>query len=614
MLMRQMRQNTKIIMLITAAAFVALMVFEWGMDMSGQSSGGDLGRVGGTTVTVQAWQNTYRGIYDEVSRSQEEPISSQQNREIEDMAWDEIVNQLLIQRELERRGIRVSDEEVLQAAQFAPPPQLRNEPSFLTDGQFDLQKYQAFLAQAAGDAVFMQQLERYYRDVIPRDKLIRQVTAGIFVTDGELWDEWRARNERIEVSFFAIDPQEWIPDSEAEVTAREVEAYYRENRDSFAVPARAEVLYTVVSKSVTAADSAASLARAEAIRQEIVDGADFAEVALRESADRGSAEMGGDLGTFGRGVMVPAFEQTVFTLPVGEISEPLLTDFGYHVIEVTSREGDNVSARHILILVEREDEAEFALLRTADELETLGRDRPLQEAAAELGLEFQQGEITEEFAILPGVGVAGEGQDWIFQDMEGPGAVSPVFETNEAFYMLEILRQSPGGVQTLDEVEPDIRRMLQARKKMEAGLERARTLTADLRAGAATLESVAQGLGLTVQSTESFTRLDRVPGIGVRNPAIGAAFGTSVGEVAGPVRADGQIVLLRVESRTEASRAEWEAQLSVQRTQVTAQLRQSRLEQWLEGLRETTRIIDGRAAFFRAQEELADGPQIPLAF
>ena len=110
-------------MVVTALAFVALMVFEWGMDASGQSSGGlgEIGRVNSDAVMYTEYMAAYRNLYDEVQASQEEPISSQQNTEIEDAAFDEVVNQLLIRQELRRRGIGVSDQEISQAAQLSPP-------------------------------------------------------------------------------------------------------------------------------------------------------------------------------------------------------------------------------------------------------------------------------------------------------------------------------------------------------------------------------------------------------------------------------------------------------------------------------------------------------------
>lgn len=82
---------------------------------------------------------------------------------------------------------------------------------------------------------------------------------------------------------------------------------------------------------------AEALAKAQDIRKQLLAGADFATLAKAESDDTGSAAKGGDLGTFKKGQMVPEFDQAAFTLPVGEISEPVKTQFGYHIIKITSR-------------------------------------------------------------------------------------------------------------------------------------------------------------------------------------------------------------------------------------------------------------------------------------
>ncbi len=613
-MMRQMRQNTKIIMLVTALAFVALMVFEWGMDMSGQSGGGDLGRVGSTTVTVAQWQAARSQIFDQVQRSQGEPVSSAQSREIDDMAWDEVVNQILIRHELERRGIRVSDEEIRQAARFSPPPELRQDPSFQTDGQFDPARYQAFLQQASADPSFLQQLEQYYREVIPRSKLLRQVTSGIFVSDALLWRDFRDQNERVEVEFVAFDARQWIADAQAEVSAREIEEYYRANRGDFEVPATARVRYTFISTAATAADSAAALERAESVREEILDGASFSEIARIESDDLMSARQGGALGRFTRGQMVGPFEEAVFALPVGEVSEPVQTEFGWHLIEVLDREEDEVEARHILFSYEPSGDRELALLSQADSLEALGRNMALSDAAAAFGLDVLEGEITSEFANLPPIGSVSEGQDWIFEDQEGPGAVSPVFETSRGFYMLEILSEDPARTLTLDEVRPEVEAFLRIQRKTELARERAAGLAEDVRRGSVTLEALAEREGAEFHTPEAFARVGSVPGMGSANAAIGAAFGTPVGEIGGPVAVGSRVFLIRVLEREEADRETFELLKEVLRAQLTSQLRQQRLELWLDGLRETTRIVDRRAEYFRAAEQAADGPQIPLFF
>jgi len=615
MLMRQMRQNTKIIMLVTALAFVALMVFEWGMDASGRSGGGDLGRVGRTPVSPTVYQNTYRSIYDQVQRSQTQPISSAQNREIEDMAWDEVVNQLLIRSELVRRGIRVTDDEILEAAQFSPPPQFRTDPAFMNEqGQFDLMRYRQFLSQQGQDPAFLQQLEQYYRESIPREKLARQVTAGIFVSDRELWELYKDAREEVTVTALILDPAQRIPDSAVPVSREEVERHYNDNREDFWVPARAQVRYVYMDRLPSAADSLAAFDRALALRREILEGEAFGDVARRESADLSTAQTGGHMGFWGRGELLDEVEAVVFDLPVGELSEPVETFLGYHLLEVLSRDEDQVEARHILVEITLTDESEIRLLSRADSLEALAATRAFNDVAAQFGLEVLTGEISEDFAVLPGVGPALEGQDWIFEDQEGVGAVSPLFESMDAFYMLEIVRESPEGYLTLDEVASEIEGALRLERKRERLIADARDWAAELRDGRTSIEELGDRLSLPAVTEGPFTRLSMVPGLGVQSPAIGAAFGTAEGGIAGPVMAQGQVVLLRVDARTEADREAWEGQKELQRIQVTAQIQQERMGQWLVGLRETTRIVDGRAAFFRAAEEAQSGPQMPAFF
>jgi peptidyl-prolyl cis-trans isomerase D len=265
-MMRQMREATKPIMLVTAGAFVALMVFQWGMDITGRSSGGahQLGSVNGTPVTYDAYMADYRNLYDQAQHSQQQPISSEQNKQIEDRAWNDVVTQLLIQQELDRRGIQVTNQEIKEAAEYSPPAELR--PSFTDSaGQFDLQAYQRWLSQASQEQLLA--LEAYYRDVIPRGKLLRQVTSGIFLSDAELWQMWRDQHEAVEIQYVPFNPATHYPDSLFTVSDQEVQTYYSEHQDQFQVPARATVKAVVINKAPTRADTAAALAKAQAARR-----------------------------------------------------------------------------------------------------------------------------------------------------------------------------------------------------------------------------------------------------------------------------------------------------------------------------------------------------------
>lgn len=615
-MMRQMRDNTKWIMLLAALAFGGLMFFEWGMDITGQTAGsmgiyGEIGRVNRTPVSYDAYMASYRYIYDQVQSSQEEPVGNAQNAEIEDQAWDEVVNTILVQQELRRRGIVVTDEEVINAARFSPPPDVQSSPAFQTDGQFDIVKYQQFIAGATPEQLMG--LEAYYRDVIPRGKLLRQVSAGVHISDAELWRTYRDENEMASVRYVAFDPLVRVSDDQIEVTADDVSRHYSENREDFAFPATANAVSVAVAKAPTAADTAAVQERAAQLREELLAGADFAETAREESADEATAEAGGDLGVFGKGTMVPAFDSAVFATRLDQVTEPVSTRFGVHLIEVSERWGqDSAQARHILLPIERTDESEFDLLEMADSLEELGEAMPLAEAAAVLGLEADTVEMTESLPLVPGAGEVSEGGDWIFDPETVPGDVSPVFENRTAFYALELVSIDPAGYVTEEEADEAIRRTLGTERKVAAAMEEAREMVAEVRGGRP-LDEVAREMGLEVQEAGPFSRLGFVPGLGFRTAAVGAAFGLELGEVSDAVEANQNAFVIEKAGSEAADSAAWAGQLDNQRAQAVATIREERLAQWIDALRESARIVDRREEVLAPPDETQQ-PGLPPVF
>jgi len=597
-MMKQMRENTKWIMLVTALAFVGLMVFEWGMDASGRSGlgVGRIGSVNGTPVMYDEYMATYRNLYDQVREQRDEPISTQENEDLEDAAWDEIVNQILIRQELERRGLNVAPEEIRQAARFTPPAAIRENPAFQTDGRFDLQKYQDFLATSA-DPTLLFQLEQYYRDVIPRSKLLRQVTAGIYVSDRLLWWEYRRQNERIRARLAAAEADARVPDSEVSVSDEEIESYYEENRENFLVPAQAQLRVVQIDKAPTPEDTAAARDLAVELREEILAGAEFAEVARRESADEGTRDRGGDLGTFTRGGMVPAFEEAAFSAEEGTITEPVQTRFGYPIIPVREQWEDSVAASHVLVPIERTDESELRMLTEADSLESMLESRSFEEAARGLGLEARSYTLSASFPFVPGLGQVPEGAEWALQE-GAPGQVSPLFENDQAFYAFELLDRQEERYRTLEEVRDAIVRNIRVEKKKERVLAEMEELLPEVR-DAGSLEEVASAHGLTLDELGPLSRLQASSGLNLPPEVVGTAFGLEEGEIGGPVAGPDRVFLLEVVERIPADSAAWEEQKDVQRQQMVNRLQQERLEEWLAGLREDASIQDQRDEVLR---------------
>ena len=603
-MMRQMRENTKWIMLVTAVAFVGLMVFQWGMDITGQSglSINEIGSVNGTPVRYDAYNQTYRALSDQMQASQEAPLTSQQIRDIEDAAWDEVVDQVLIRQELRRRGILVTDDELLTAARFSPPPEFQTNPAFLTDGLFDIQKYQAFLASPTIDDLMLLQLEAYYRDVIPRSKLLRQVSSDLYVTDATLWDEYRDRNEMISVRYVALNPAQRVADSAVAVTPEEVREYYDDHEEEFAVPAAATVRAVVLDKTPTPEDTVAMGALAVGLRQEITEGADFEDMLGRPGVGAGS----GDVGWFTRDGMPEAFSDAAFAATVGELTEPVRTSFGYHLIEVQDHAEDSVQARHILVPFARTEESELALLTLADSLEALGESRTLAEAALNLSLGVETAFLSTEFAFVAGVGQAGEGADWAFEEAL-VGDVSPVLETTQAFYMLELADLREAGAIPLSDARGSIEQTVRAGKKVEQAKDEGGEIVAQVRAGA-DLADIAEQKSLEMQMAGPYSRVDFVPGIGRLNAAVGAGFGLNIGDVSSAVEANNNVFIIELADYFAADSTAFEDERLVLRDQMLGVAQQSRLQEWLQGLREVARIIDRRDEVLNADPADAQQP------
>jgi peptidyl-prolyl cis-trans isomerase D len=616
--MMQLIRSTagKILVPVIIVLFLGWMVLEIGMDaLGGGLRGGstDVGSVNGHDISAQAYNERYQAVYQRAQQQVGE-VTPEIARQIEEQTWQEMVDELLLQQELRRRGIRVSDQEVIWAAKNLPHPQLMQQEIFLTNGRFDLTKYRSFLATQAPAELFGE-LETYYRTQLPQQKLVQQLAAGRYATDAELWRSFQDRTETATVDYVQLNLATLQPEAanaaqaaQIAVTDAEIRKYYDENRDDFRRTEAASLKVAYVPLTISEADRAATVTRARTLRQEILADADtaaqarrFAEIAGRESQDPSNAQEGGSLGTFGRGQMVPAFDSVVFALPVGQVSEPVTTQFGVHLVRVDAREGEQVTARHILLNHEKSDEeigrVEAQLRAIADRATSMGLARAAQNQP---NVTFREGvSVSASAPMIPGVGPAMDALTWAQEEAEarvdGEGdRVSDVLETDDAMYIVELERFTEAGLTPLAEATPSIRAILQNQKRVAAGKAEAEKMLAEIRQGR-TLEQVAQARGLTVQRSEPFTRVDPNPVFGQSNAAAGAAFGTPIGRV-GPVAAtQSAVFLIRPVSRTQADRRAWEQQKTVQRQQAQQQLQQALYGQWILDARESAEIEDNRA-------------------
>lgn len=593
-----MRSAAKWIWIFIVIAFVGGFLFVETSGLLGRdqvTTSSVVATVNGTDIPYLTWVNVANAIAQQREQQMGRGLNGDERRATEDQAFEQLVTDILLQQEYRKRGIRVSDEEVIQQARTNPPAALLNDPTLQTDGRFDIEKYQRLLAspQARQQGMLLQ-LENYYRNEIPRLKLESQVLADIYVSDAKLWSAYRDEHDSAQVSFVTFDPNT-ISDSAATVADADIRRYYDDNKKRFERRGRAVVSLLVIPRTVSAADSQAVRSRVDSLRAEIQRGANFEDVAARESEDQFTATTGGSMGTRGRGSMDPAIEKAAFALRAGELSQPVLATDGYHLLKVDTKAGDSVSLRHILRRIVQSDSNAVVTDRRADELSRIAASstepQRLDSAATVLGLKAETVQAFEGQPLFTGNGMAAGVSAWAFGGARR-GETSDLFDTDEGYFLARLDSLIEGGTAPFEDVRDDIRTLLQRRRKGELMAAQARTFAE--RANASSLETAAQERDLTVTRTNTFARATFVPGLGRLNAAVGASFALPIGAVSEPIVTDDGVFVLRVDRRVEASPDAFEAQKAIQRANALRVLQEARIREFMEGLRENANIKDRR--------------------
>ena len=598
-MLQSMRSAAKWIWWAIAILFLIGFVFYQQSGLTGQkvTAGTSVATVNGTDINYVDFERASQNrIRQEQEGSGGKSLTLDQERRIEDDTFNEMVTNILLAQEYKRRSITVSDAEIQQAALASPPQQLAQSPDFQTEGQFDFEKYRRFLTSPmAKQQGVLIQLEGYYRDELPKRKLFEQIAGPVFVTDAQLWRAYEDAHDSAQVSYVAFDPAA-IPDSSVQIADAELRSYFDSHQKLLQDrPGRAMVSLVTIPRAVTAADTAVALAKAQAIRAELSGGAKFDDVAKRESADSGSAVKGGSLGKVGKGQFVKPFEDAAYALKPGELSQPVLSPFGFHIIRVDERKGDSLTVRHILVRIAQSDSSAALTDRRADSLSKAANiDKPAEfnSMAHALGLKVGQvvtmesDPLTWNGAYVPG------GSAWAFGGAK-VGETSDLIDADNAYYLVRLDSLREGGKPTFETARDDIRREMIRSKKLDILVPRAQQLVATVRGGK-TLEAAAQSAGLKVEKSTTFARTTQVPTLGKTTEAIGAAFGAAVGSIAPPSKGQNNVIVLRVDRRTESDRAVFEKQKIEQRQQMLQHVRQQRVQQYVAALRDAAKIEDNR--------------------
>ena len=601
-MLRTMRSNAKWVFYILAGAFILWLAIGQVMSIIGPSANVVL-KVNGREVQITEYQQRLQFAYEQYRRQYANAtLSREDEQQIQDQVINQLTQEILLQQEYRRLGIGVSDAEIIDAARTSPPPEITQDPQFQTNGQFDGAKWQRFLAGGA-DPRTLAQLEALYRDRIPQIKLAQYLTADIYVPDAKLWRIYRDQHDSARVAVLPV----WastVTDS-TPVSDAALQRYLDAHAEEFTRPAVAFVRFIAQPRLPDPVDTAAARARVGRIRAELARGAKFEDVARRESSDSVSGSRGGDLGWIKRdGAGFDAqFMEGVRKLAPGQLSAPVLTEFGYHLIRVDAARGDSLHVRHILVPLDLQEAHLDYVEARADSLERMAAEQPdgtlLDSAAKRFALPVSPlNRVVEGEPLQLGRYRIPDVSVWAFEAKVGE--TGPIVEAKPAYYVVRLDSLVPGGVPTVDAVRPQLTQAVRHERQEAIARRRADSLAAALR-GVPDLATAGAARGLRVDRLGPFTRVAPPSYLGQQPLVVGAAFGLRVGERSGAITGEGGSFIIESFGRKTADSTAWLAQRDAQRTQLLAAVRQARIQQWVDGLRARAKIVDRRKDIYRAQ-------------
>ena len=533
---------------------------------------------------------------------------------------DNMITDRALAYEAKRLGFEVTDQQMADAIRSLLP-------SLFPDGKFaGTDAYAAMLAQ---QNMTIEQFESTLRRQLLVTRLRDVALEGTVVSPLEIEQEFRRRNDKAKIEYVKIAADKLR--SDVQVTPQEMENLYNatkanyqvpekktlgilivdqnkvaqsivptdaqlrqmydQNKDKFRVPERVKVrhiLLTTTGKSKQ--EEAAIKAKAEDLLKQIKAGGNFAELARKYSQDPGSASKGGELPDWvTRGQTVPEFEQAAFSLKPGEISNLIKTQYGYHILQVLAKEDAHLKpfdeVKNDLATEFKNQQVNQRMQSLSDNMEAALKKNPQhpEQVAASLGVDFVKAENIGSGDPIPAVGDSKDFEQSIAG--LGKGDVSqPVLLADNRLVAATVLDVFPAHQATYQEAEPRLREALLKDKVAKLQAQKADELYEKAKASG-DLKKAAQSMGLEVKTSEDFTRLGAVEGLGSAN-YVPDAFVKPVGTIVGPVGVPDAKVVYKVLAHVDADMSKLAADRTSIRDELKSRKGQERNTMFESGLRD----------------------------
>jgi peptidyl-prolyl cis-trans isomerase D len=530
---------------------------------------------------VQAYRNAYGGQLNDQLLKQ---------LGIDRQILNALVDEEAMVAEAKKQGITVSDVEIRE--------RILALPGFQENGKFvGEQRYRQIL-QFQNPPMTTADFEHSLRRALQIEKLRNALTGWMTISDAEVASEYKKRNEKVKLDVVPVKADAFknqVTVTDAEINAAfeknkeryrigekrkikyallnvdqvrqtltisdaELEAFYKQNLSQYQTPAQVRASH-ILFKTEGKDENAVKAKAEEVLKMAKAPNADFAALAKKYSEDESNASNGGDLDYFGRGRMVPEFENAAFAMKPGEISDLVKSQFGFHIIKVVENKPE---ATRPLAEVKTEIEDQLKWQKAQAEAEkqakameaTIKTPADLDRVAKEKSLTVVETPLVQMAEPIQGIGSQPELSGRLFGMKEGE--VTPAMRVSTGWVFAAVTGRQDAYIPKIDEVKTKVADDLKADKAADMARARASAIAAELKT-AKDFAAAAKKYNLEVKSTELITRGSAIPDLGISDAIDAAAFALPQGGVSDAIITPQGTAIVRVSEKVDVTDSEIEA-------------------------------------------------------
>ena len=520
--------------------------------------------------------------------------------------WDDYIRDILIYQSIDELDITVSDVEVLYHLQNIPPPFLVSDLAFQTDGQFDQKKYDQAINNPVGNE--WGQIEQFMKSTyLPNIKLQEMINADVLITEADIWSSYIKQYVNYTIDGIHVTTNS-VQDDVSDPTEDELFEEYTRRIDDFKREETRTLEVAAWEKKPSVEDTNRVLSNCSAIMDQLNTGSDFGELANIHTEDPGNqvspdSGRGGNLGWFSRGQMVKPFEDAAFAASAGDIVGPVLSRFGYHIIQVndqrTTDDKEELNASHILLKINMGPNTRDALKRKSTLFSYDASDPTIGFAAAVDSHQVETktaSNITVGSSALRILGPFRNAVRFAYENQLDD--ISDPFENDRYFIVARLDSILPEGTHSFEQVEGQIKNSMNQDRLLDATKVLAEQLLDQFDQGATFQEIKDNNDNVDLVSGETKLLTRSFNSFGRSNFLVGALLKARAGDVIGPISTTRGHGIVKVVDISGIDSSDFEIKRDVIYKNIQSQRQSENFQNWYQDLLDQAEIVDNRKFYF----------------